>query len=302
MSDLPVRVAANPFVHWPTPANSGSIAPGDSEAAGAVISLTNPGGAARQAVGAILTHLCGHIRIVMPALSPTFHDYVKLECLIGESGLEVPIGATWEGGFLLSGASDNVSAVPVLMGHCQALPRPIYVPAGSRLAARGRKRGTAIITAGLYVQGIDASMWAECSRKFRYEQYLKGLAAQTGAQALYPIGVGTNVISGTPIWTFGSPVEIIASAANEMWVEGFCINEASLSVAQLSCIVEVLVNGVPQMSGAAAGRSSSFAMGYGPHYLAMPVYVAQGDRVSARIKSGGATTTYALNLRVREMN
>lgn len=181
---------------------------------------------------------------------------------------------------------------------------PVIVPAGSRLALKSTQLNA--VTAGktsVYLVGYEPNAGGfPLQNPFPLANvYRKGM---TTVQAnVYPAASETNITTGTPAWTYGSAVQFIASAANDMLITALTLNTNTVQNA-VSANVQIGIGAagseewIGQIGSPGLNPFPSFV---GRYELLNPIYVKKGEAVSIRGNSSTATKTFGVCLHVDEL-
>lgn len=222
---------------------------------------------------------------------------------------------------IATGAAD--SEVPIAEGHVLATVlvagtitglaictgrtiffQPTFIPKSTRIACRASSNSTFAVYTYMYLVGYRASQFG-LPLKYLSDQsgYIKGLKGVTKASCVYPSPGTINVTSGSPRWTYGSPVEFIASATNPILITGaIACQNTTQNGAQLKICLGSAGNEVAHSKVGFAGISIVSGGGpYGDSYLPRPLFVKPGERVSVILASYNANTAYPIALKGFEL-
>ena len=215
----------------------------------------------------------------------------------GAAGSEAPL---FEGqgalGISPGGTAQTIQAISGLTIFCQ----PQLVPAGTCLAYAASTNVAVAVKVCIYVFGYNAAEWAAPISHLRdWSLFIKGLMSQTQGTKLY----NQTVVSGSPTWTYGTPVEYIASAAAPLLILGAAVAPGTIGAGE-NAKFQVCLGG----SGSEVGHSKFGAPAASSQLsplavceLARPLYVQAGERISVKAEAKGTTKNFLVGLRVYEL-
>jgi len=177
-----------------------------------------------------------------------------------------------------------------------------YVPAGTRLSYNTTTSATHSLFMSAYISGYEVSSGYPLPRPFdnmeAINSYLRGMRAPTGITVPNP---GWNTIStGSPSWTYGSTVEMIASASTDIIIThvlSTIVDSISVTThAHIEVGIGAAGSEVWKSVVGAPGAPGMPGPGGGQLELDKPLYVKAGERVACRAKGTASKTfTVALN-------
>jgi len=215
----------------------------------------------------------------------------------GAGGSEVPL---FEGqgvlGLAPGGTAQSIQGISGITILCQ----PQLVPSGQRLAYCASTNVATAVSLCIYLFGYNAAEWALPLSHLRdWNLFVKGLMAQTQGTKVY----NQTVVSGSTTWTYGTPVEYIASAANPLLIAGAAVVPGTVGAgenAQFQVCLGASGSEVGKSRFAAPAPTGALSP-CGVGVLARPLFVKTGERVSVKVESKGATKNFLVGLQVYEL-
>jgi hypothetical protein len=212
---------------------------------------------------------------------------MNIQVAIGEAGSEVVVAESH--GVLAADPADATAAVKVRTGRTHFF-EPILIPANTRIAYRASSTDTVSFSTSLYLFGYDARYFAQPLKVVDELRYIRGLCSPTRGATVWPSPGVTNVAGhNTVAWTYGTPVQFIASAATPLLITG------------LSAVAAIVSNRAQAKIGIGAPGSEQWVSKVGlalqsliagptmDCYLPRPLYVKTGEAVSVMIASSNVS-------------
>src|SRR3990167_10529489 len=212
MKLLMPRRDSNLEVIIPAEGNATTTVSGVSYAWGAWNQVTSGVGYEFVCCGAYIAFL-----LSFPINNPNILDNVQWQLGQGAAGSETVIAAGMTNWF---GSNSNTEGSANNMGFMVTWKmNPILIASSTRLAMRFTQSHSAnLMFLSNYLYGYNATIFSLPVGNINWTRYIKGLSLRNNRVA--PLAAAGNVVTaGGSAWTYGSWVEFIASADNDLLIK-----------------------------------------------------------------------------------
>lgn len=224
---------------------------------------------------------------------------IQIQIGTGAAGAETTVAEFTTGiGYT---SSNTVETKSMFIGEV-LFCNPIRIDAGTRVAVRSSTSSAAAgIGCNVKLYGYPVSSFGQIHRPESVPSLT--VTEKAGGSVVQPNAAVTTVATGTPLWTYGAWVQVIASAACELVVTGVATGGTTVSGGfDLEIGTGAAGSEISRSLVPVVGRTFLPGPGWGFWRVARPLYIKPGEAVSVRARGRPVTTNYDICLQTEEIN
>lgn len=222
------------------------------------------------------------LAVIPPA--PLFTFFLQFEIATGAAGSEVARAYGQIGGMAHNPSPNTEGSI---WANTRETPfQPFVIPAGTRIAARAAFSVTYSPFFALFLYGFNDSTFPASPTSINYNDYWHGDLGLTPETMLTPQLSSLTVTSGAASWTWGSWVQVWASAAADTLIRGVIAGLSTAGQTQIQLGIGPAGSEVP-FDTLAWGAHPLLTTGPLTGYvrLARPLQINIGERLAVRAAS-----------------
>lgn len=208
------------------------------------------------------------------------------------------IGEGVAGLTITPGATETVKATSATTMFFE----PILIPKSTYISINASSSSAKGCSLGVYLFGYDARYFANPIEYVKELRYIRGLTAAGQGSQVWPSPGVTNVApNASTFWTYGTPVQFIASAPNPILITGLFGTAGTANQYAQAQIGVGAAGSEVWMSQVGLPCYTSQSGPCGDCWLPRPLFVKTGEAVSVQLEAN-KNNTYPVGIALRGFN